>query len=314
MKIKSTCLIVFLCFYFLCPAQSVQEEMTKRQPECRDVLINASNVLSKLYAEKAFDSIRVTLNIMEEFCSEQFPEVFYITTLLDIQQSSFSLNAFSTTGRFDTLLQAYSFTLKTLTNNGYPINKYQYHFYSPQEKSFYTLVQTWASDLLTKQHLTSSEFFICNTLAGNFKHPHAVLKTGKAQYPELYALLQKNYAHEMSQTNGVLTFMSGIWLPTGKLKIMGTHPSLGFQMGGRGKSNEFDLTLQFRFVNAPGNYYVSRNDSLYTLIHFFGGYIGIDYFTIFFMQPILRRDSPVALAMTDLILPIPQEMTTTRIT
>jgi len=131
---KSICSVVFLCFYFLCPAQSVQEQMTKRQPECRDVLINASDVLSELYAEKSFDSIRVAVNIMKQFCGEGSPGIFYIRTLLEIQQSSFSVNNISSNGRFDTLLQTYIFTLRTLKNGGYPINKYQYHFYSVREK------------------------------------------------------------------------------------------------------------------------------------------------------------------------------------
>jgi hypothetical protein len=73
MKPKSICLSVSLCFYFLCPAQSVQEQMTKRQPACRDVLMNASDVLSKLYAERSFDSIRAAVNIMEQFCGDLLP-------------------------------------------------------------------------------------------------------------------------------------------------------------------------------------------------------------------------------------------------
>src|SRR5258706_16119250 len=129
MKTKSICLIVFLCFYFLCPAQSVQEQMTKRQPDCWDVLMNASDVLSELYTEKSFDSIRVAVNIMEQFCGEGSPGAFYIKILLDIQQSSFLVNNISSNGRFDTILQTYIFTLRTLKKGGYPISKYRYHFY-----------------------------------------------------------------------------------------------------------------------------------------------------------------------------------------
>jgi hypothetical protein len=251
--------------------------MTQKQPDCRDILLNASDVLPQLYATKSFDSIRVAVSVMEQFCNQRSSEIFYIKTLLDIQQNTFSADNFSSNGRFDTLLQTYAFTVKTLKNGGYSINKYNYHFYSDPEKKFYTFIQNWASDLLNRQHLTSSESFICNVLAGNFRHPQATLKANKEEYPELYALLRKNYAHERSQFSGVATFMSGVWLPTGNLKILGTHPSVGFQLGGRGKSNEFDLVLQFKFVNTPNKYYVLRNDSLYGLNHFFGGYIGVDY-------------------------------------
>ena len=53
-------------------------------------------------------------------------------------------------------------------------------------------------------------------------------------------------------------------------------------MGGRGKSNEFDLTLLCRFGYTQGMYYVSRSDSLFALDHFLGGYIGLDYSHYFF--------------------------------
>ncbi len=248
----------------------------ERQPDCRDVMINAAAVIPKLYAEKPFDSIRVAVSVMEQFCG-QSPNTFYIKTLLDIQQSMFHASDFSSNGGLDILLHSYIFTSGTPGNGGYPIGKYRYHYYAAPDNNFYKLISDWATDLLSRKQLSSSESFICNVLAGNFKNPEATLKANKEKYPEMYDLLRKNYSVERSQPNGVLTFISGMWLPTGNLKIVGRHPSIGMQLGGRGKSNEFDFTMQFRFVNTPGKYYVSRHDSLYALNHFFGGYIGIDY-------------------------------------
>ena len=282
MKLKFTCLLIFLFNYLLCPAQSVQELMTTRQPQCRDVLINSSDVLSKFYNEKSFDSINVAVQIIEQFCGERSPNAMYIKTLLSIQESSFSVRDSSFNQSLDTLLNTYTFTLKTLKNNGYPINKYEYHYYSLPEKNFYQFIKIWANNLLAERKLTNSEYFICNLLAGNLTHPTATLKAQKLKYPELYALLKKNYATERSQFGPVISIISGAWLPSGNLKILGAHPSLGFQIGGRGKSNEIDLTLQFRFVNTPHKYFVFRSDSLYALNHFFGGYIGADYSHYFY--------------------------------
>ena len=81
MNRKLSCFIVLLSLPVFCFAQSVQDQMTKRQPACRDVLINASNVLSKLYGVKEFDSMRIAVDVMQEFCGEQSPEVFYIIFL-----------------------------------------------------------------------------------------------------------------------------------------------------------------------------------------------------------------------------------------
>ena len=251
--------------------------MTKKHVNCGDVLINASAVLSDLYTEKSFDSIRVAVNIMEQSCGEGSLPVIYIKTLLDIQQSSFSVNELSASARLDTLFTDYLFTLRTLKKGGYSINKYQYYTYSASEKDFYSLIRKWASDLLNSQRLNNSETFICNVLAGNTRHPAAQLKSDKTQYPELYALLKKNYTDERLQPAFVATLISGVWLPSGNAKILGAHPTIGFQFCGKNKRNELDLTMQLRFANTPNNYYVFRSDSLYALNHFFGGYIGLDY-------------------------------------
>lgn len=251
--------------------------MTKKQVDCRDVLINASGVLSNLYGEKSFDSIRVAVNVMEQVCGEGSLKVVYIKTLTDIQLSSFSVNNLSATARFDTLLHDYLFTLRTLKKGGYSINKYTYYSYSASERNFYSLIRKWANDLLNSNRLNSSETFFCNVLAGNIRHPAAQLKSGKTQYPELYTLLRKNYSDERLQPAFEGSLMSGVWLPSGNAKILGAHPTIGFQIGGKKKRNELDLTMQIRFLRTPGNYYVVRNDSLYPLNHFFGGYIGLDY-------------------------------------
>lgn len=271
-----------LCIFFVSPAQSVRDQMMKKQPNCRDILINASDVLNNLYTEKSFDSMNVAVNIMEQTCGNTSPEVFYVKTLLAIQMSTFAVDSLTSGGNIYALLNAYIFNIKNLKYNGYSMGRYQYHYYYPQEMKFYTLIQSWAKDLLVEKKLTNSELFISNVLAGNFMHPEATVKSSKDTYPDLYALLQSSYQIQRLQTKGVVTLISGVWLPSGHMKILGAHPSLGFQLGGRGKSNEIDLTIQLRFGNTPGRYYVSRNDSLYSLDHYFGGYIGIDYTHYFF--------------------------------
>ncbi len=282
MKQIFTCLVLFLSIYFLSNAQSVQEQMTRKQVSCKDVLINASEILPKLYAAKAFDSMRVAIGVMQQYCDSAHA-IFYAKTLLDIQRSVFSVTALPESGGFDTLFDDYTFTLRTIKAGGYSINKYNYYYYTEAEKKFYSFIQTWAKDLLSSQKMDSSETFICNVLAGNIKHPMVVLKTNKEKYPQLHALLRKNYAAERAGTTSNVALLSGVWIPSGNTKILGTHPSLGFQIGGRSKRSELDLTMQFRFIKSSDNYYVFRSDSLYAVDHFSGGYIGLDY-TFYFLH------------------------------
>ena len=85
-------------------------------------------------------------------------------------------------------------------------------------------------------------------------------------------------------------------------------------MGGRGKSNEFDLTLLCRFGYTQGMYYVSRSDSLFALDHFLGGYIGLDYSHYFFQAAHWEAGLTEGVATMVLISLTLHPMTTVKIT
>ena len=282
MKSKALCLLIFISSGFAGRGQSVEQQMTTKRVECRDVFMNTAATISKLYDAKEYDSIRVAVAVIQQYCDNNGAAVVYINTLLDIQQTMFNVSSLDSGVRLNTLLEEYPMTIKYLRRGGYSVNRYQYYHYPGYEKDFYALVARWANDLLQKPVLTPEETFICNVLAGNIKHPEAELRAHKSTYPELYALLQKNYGDARSQHAGVFTITTGMWMPSGNLSVLGTHPAIGFQAGGRGKSNELDLTINFKFIKTPNEYVVLRSDSLYSLHHFFGGYIGLDYSHYFY--------------------------------
>ena len=70
---------------------------------------------------------------------------------------------------------------------------------------------------------------------------------------------------------------AGVWIPTGELVTVGTHPILGLQWGFRHKIHDFNLTVDFRFLNTKEPYEVMREGTIYSLNDFFGGYLGVDY-------------------------------------
>jgi hypothetical protein len=83
---------------------------------------------------------------------------------------------------------------------------------------------------------------------------------------------------------GNFNFTAGAWLPTSRLHLLGNHPSVGMQGGIRNEKNELDIGLSVRFIRSSNNYVVLRNDSLYTLDDYVGGYIGVDYTHYFFQE------------------------------
>ncbi len=282
MASKAICLLLFAGFGFTCSAQSIRQQMTTRQPECRDILMNAASTMPKLYDTRQFDSLRVAINVMKEYCNPSTPEVLYAGILIDIQQYSFDIHTLDTAGRLYTLLENYPATLKYLKAGGYSVNRYNYYSYASYEENYYALIRRWASDLLNTKGLNDEEAFICNILAGNIKRPEPALKAQKEKYPNLYAMLRSNYSTERTGLRGLSAFTAGTWIPSGNNTVLGTHPTLGIQAGIRGTNDEVDFTLNFKFGKTPRYYAVLRSDSLYSFNHFFGGYIGLDYAHYFY--------------------------------
>ncbi len=94
---------------------------------------------------------------------------------------------------------------------------------------------------------------------------------GQSKNPSLEQLIGPR---AISSHFGLLT---GVWVPTRDLEVLGIHPSIGIQGGLRYKRSDFDITVDFRFLKAADSYDVYRPPYVYTLDNYFGGYIGLDY-------------------------------------
>jgi hypothetical protein len=68
-------------------------------------------------------------------------------------------------------------------------------------------------------------------------------------------------------------FLAGMWIPTGDLRVLGNHPSVGLQWGLRAREHEFNITLDVRFLKSK----IFRPDNAYVVNDYIGGYIGVDY-------------------------------------
>jgi len=76
-----------------------------------------------------------------------------------------------------------------------------------------------------------------------------------------------------------MSWITGIWIPTGDLKKLGSHPELGYQIGVKHRKMNYDFVMSFRFLNSANYYYGRRtksDNSLELTDNFFGGHIGMD--------------------------------------
>lgn len=270
MKTRTKLLAVILpciCLYQYAIAQvSVEDAMSKKHPDCRDVLLNAIDLIPKYYREKAFDSVQKVVDIWETSCGNT-PEAEYTKVLLSIERSVFN-NAQPDSSLVE-LLISYSYAYKNYSR--YP------SYYGPGTSSYYKLSSTWAKFLLERTNLSVTEKFVCDVFTGNISDPVKEIKSDKEVYAVLYNLLNTNLQEQKKSGSAEYTIVSGVWVPTGNVAVLGVHPSIGLQFGGRFDRHQVDLSMQIRFLNSAGTYTVKRNNTLYDLDYYFGGYIGLDY-------------------------------------
>jgi len=84
------------------------------------------------------------------------------------------------------------------------------------------------------------------------------------------------YYLDMPETHRAL--ITGVWIPTGELKIVGSHPELGFQIGTKRKKMNYDVTFIGRFLKSANSYeaYRSKNSPPELTDTFFGAHFGFD--------------------------------------
>jgi hypothetical protein len=247
-------------------AQSLEQRLNRTKPSCSEIFANAMEIIPELKMSGAYDSIRYVIDIIDKSC-EQATESFDLKVLLAIQLDQFGVEGF-----YDAV------SISTLDSRASSYDMFvRYPHTVKAQAEYYRFTSSWASELIIQKNLDKNELLICKVIAGVEKSPSYVIMKNQLDYPYLYELLQEAKTAERKKPMGFVSLMGGYWIPTNNLKILGSHPSFGFQIGQHTQSHEFALTLQFRFSQAESPYKVVRNDSLYELTHFFGGYIGLDY-------------------------------------
>src|SRR6476646_6552408 len=84
-------LLLSACMINVVKAQSIQERMVQKHPTCKDVFLNAMDIMPELYRHKFFDSLHTALIIWKKSCGN-IPEVECTALLLSIEESTFDDN------------------------------------------------------------------------------------------------------------------------------------------------------------------------------------------------------------------------------
>ncbi|HVU97695.1 MAG TPA: hypothetical protein VHE34_20870 [Puia sp.] len=245
----------------------------------QQVFIDCAGALPRLYDRREFDSIAFYIQQRIKTSPGFQPDLYALRILWEIQQHRFApdsaQDAFLYYG-----LDAYVRAAEVSQSEGGYFGMFATPDYDPRpayQQEFATLAH-WAEDLIETRRLGNAESFLCRTFAGDFEHPREAARADKTGYWQINSMLDASAVNRRKA--GVLNLYggAGIWIPKGRLALFGDHPSItAVGIGKKYWNSEWDFVMAFRFVHTAQPYNVLRQDSVYSVDNFFGGYIGIDY-------------------------------------
>lgn len=251
--------------------------MVKRTVNCVDVALNSTEIFESYILVNDLDSAQMLLNYWEKTCGLIEP-VFRAKTILSLHKRTFDEE--NLPSNLIEYLINYQHKMMYAAE-GIEMNNWTAHLfdYIHPNSDFNVLLSRMAKDASSQFDESSTEGFLTSFYSAPSPDIHSILLEGKytdTKVQDYYDLKVQRIENTAKLHSG---FFGGIWSPTGELKLLGTHPNLGFFIGGKKRKLTYDLTLSFKFLNAQNEYQARRDGStsqLENTQHFFGGYFGID--------------------------------------
>jgi hypothetical protein len=259
-------------------AQDFDHLMTRRNLDCADIAFNSSIHFVRLMEENKVDSAAALIHYWERRCGEQEP-VFRARILLALHQGN----------RIDTMLTKGSLShinnfirrldmVKQANFQTYEFYRYYFGYVPPaQEFDLYTRIR--AAEILNHLNAQSAEYLIAELYAGQSENFFEKLRELNPSATPLATEYHETVRYYRAMPEWHMSWLTGVWVPTGDLRKLGTHPELGFQIGMKQKKMNYDVVVAFKFINSPNPYFARRtraDNSLEMTRHFFGGHLGLD--------------------------------------
>ncbi len=160
--------------------------------------------------------------------------------------------------------------------NNYPLPKDVTDYYNFYEK-YYAFLKEMAQSLEGKRSYSPVEAYLIRF----YSLPDSITYSELDSTIYSGTVLQERYKaysdYRKSITGLDIGLRGGIWVPQDRLALLGSHPYIGYQIGGKSKKLVWDLMLDFRFVRSPNEYQVFKNDTLRTTRAYSGINAGLEF-------------------------------------
>ena len=268
-------LIVFIFTATSAFCQDFDQILMSKQVDCSDISYNSAVYFVKYMNENEIDSASYLLDYWESRCGVREP-IFRARILLALKLGQFD-ESFFVDGDLNYIFNYQSRMDMIKYSNYYSYDYYKsYYGFIPPGQEFDRYTQKLAASLKNNYDPESMEYALAEFYGDDCDAIIQKLQTKTYQESSLakeyYQIVQKY----VNIPEFHMSWITGVWIPTGELTKIGIHPELGIQGGFKHKRMNYDLIMAFRFLKSPNYYYAMRDGQPELTDKFFGGHIGLD--------------------------------------
>ncbi|MCL3780612.1 hypothetical protein EMN47_09470 [Prolixibacteraceae bacterium JC049] len=269
-KLSRTLCVVILLFSQLAVGQnkSLYDKLHKYVPTCLDISSNAANEIMRLHQESKLDSIEIVLKYWYKDCGAS--DFWARTTvLLEIEKKQYqTIN--NNQEQISSLCRFWSANNPSGTCEGYEENLSNF----PVLRRYDQFLVGWAEELAKEQILGSEELLICLVYAKQYGDINTILCDEKYSSQPLHHKMIEKQNNWLIDLKGLFAITAGIWIPSSKLSVLGTHPTLGINMGVSNRKLQVYFTAELRTGDSKEDYRVVNEDLTVNTRDYLGGYVG----------------------------------------
>ena len=254
--------------------EDLDKLMSKRAPDCRDIAYNSTELIIDYYQKGEIDSVNIILKYWKDKCGESEP-IIRTKILLSIENDKF------TESMYDAKIVNYILSYEYRINTESPKDMYSHYSYYfgfvPINGKYDKFTQELAEKIKSGQSENSLELYYCKLYSNELKEPIKELRENPAyDTSEVKSYYNNEVEKYIHKPDFLISALTGIWIPTGNLALLGNHPMIGFQMGMRKSKMTYNITMEIKFLKSENDYFVLSEGHTDTTNYFFGGYIGLD--------------------------------------
>ncbi|MDR3287547.1 MAG: hypothetical protein LBT27_08905 [Prevotellaceae bacterium] len=270
-------LIILLLTCFKSQAQDFDNLMTKKQLDCSDISYNCSLLYEKYFTENQLDSAKNLLSYWESKCGNREP-IQRAKLLLALREKNYQ-DSLLTEGVLSHIFNYQNRNDMIKHSNFYHYDEYKpYYGFIPVGQEFDNFTRKEFENLKSEYDADKIEYLWCEFYSDNCDTIFPKLQSNRYETNTLNKEYDKAVKQSLNMSEIHLAWITGIWMPTGRLKTLGMHPDFGLQVGSKHKKMNYDLTMTYKFLKSANEYYAKREETgeLEITDNFYGVYFGFD--------------------------------------